>query len=623
MLVRTSGLIHLRQFSRNPSLSMETTERVEDCLSTGRLCPPANEHDDSTNTQNSIPRACSWKEKLGTFAIMILIAGSILFCAAVGTLAFLWFGNSDIPAWKEIIAREWLSKAISICIGVIQQVMMLQLGVVTATVASLALESRQIVIGDVASVSVMRATASSAGAFIMAWQYLFRGQYRGARHSRIFLLAYATATLWCLSQFLVLILLIDVSTRSTAGLVSTTNLPYNLHYTDMENGSFIGSSQFIEPSAGAWYRKVSQYASFAEYSEPPYEADGVSDTGVTLRAFLPFRTAQDREKLKSYKGKAAVLDARVSCQVPQFKNATLNVDYGRTRFRGSLAPTRHTPRLANATLDNNNSSDATVLLQDRWRDFDCFLDVYWAEPSEFAQRSSTHEWHITLCQLWQSDHGDKNWGGLVSEFFDPSQMEEIPVYAKPYLILNCTSGAHHGFSYMSGDLEAYHFYDRGEWNDLYFYNLDYAFSSSICYAAFDLADIDVHISSQENRTESHLEPVFDRETSTYNFRGLRSAMGQDPSLPLDTRGILDLEKQNWQAVPKNNFTEYTALSWLVRSVTDLASTTAYSRTGAMSSYGSCADCSQIEVMHVSTSLGYHLSVSGLFPFVSLMSRDGL
>jgi hypothetical protein len=201
--------------------------------------------------------------------------------------------------------------------------MMLQYGIATAAIASLALESGDVLVGDVASVSVMRATAASMGAFVMAWQYLARGHLHSSQHSRIFLLTLSVAILWCLCQFLLLILLTDVSLRPTAGLVSTPDLPYNLHYPGLENGSFLGSSQFIRPSIGAWNRKISQYASFVEYSEPPYEAQGVSDTGLTLRAFLPFGTVQDPENLESCEGKASVLDSRVTCQVPHITNAFL------------------------------------------------------------------------------------------------------------------------------------------------------------------------------------------------------------------------------------------------------------------------------------------------------------
>lgn len=68
---------------------------------------------------------------------------------------FIWFGSPAISAWKEITVRDWLSNPVSICIGVIQQDMLFQLGIVTAMIASLALESNDVAIGDVASVSTM------------------------------------------------------------------------------------------------------------------------------------------------------------------------------------------------------------------------------------------------------------------------------------------------------------------------------------------------------------------------------------------------------------------------------------------------------------------------------------
>lgn len=511
----------------------------------------------------------SWKEKLGTFALVGLIAGSILLCAAVGTLAFMWFGSPAIPAWKEITARNWLSKAISICIGVIQQVMMLQLGIVTATLASLALESRDVVIGDVASVSAMRATATSTGAFVMAWQYLSGGSFRSARHSINIFLIFSAALLWCLSQFLLLIILTDVSLRSTAGLASPASLPYSLHYNlthhlvdDAGDDVPIVSTQFRLPSMGAWRRKVSKYASFAEYSEPPYEADGVSDTGVTLRAFLPFRTAQDRENLESYKGKSTVLDARVTCQVPQIKNATLDSNL---RFQGSLAATRNTPRLATMGLDQYSDARGRESMG-----FDCAIGL--------TDGSSSGLWSLTLCQLWKGNVYDTGlFSGLYSEFQDPSVVGETDFQGSAYLFLNITLGTFDGLLGIMRrpDLpvitEASQ--EREEWLDLIYSNGSVIISASICYAAFDFADIDVTISSQSNRTESRLEPVFNGATSTYTFQELRYAMGQDQSLPIDRRGILKLAKGTWKVASGKQYPELQSLSaYNFRQTADLAFT---------------------------------------------------
>lgn len=540
-------------------------------------------HHSCQDARKSMPTPRSWKDKLGTFAIIVLVTGSILLCAAVGTLSFLWFGGPDIPAWKEITARNWLSKAISICIGVIQQVMTLQLGIVTATIASLTLESGDVLIGDIASVSIMRATAASTGVFAMAWQYLSGGSLRSARQLSSLLLIFSAALLWCLSQFLLLILLTDVSLRSTAGLAGTVHLPYslfyNLTYEDSARTSFL-LSNFFPGSTGAWHSHISDHASFAEYSEPPYEADGVSDTGVTLRAFLPFGTAQTRENLKSYKGKATVLDARVTCQVPQIQNATVD---SLNRFRGSLAATRHTPRLANATLGDDSSTgsvDGIIVNTDRSRDFDCIAS--WPRNPKLLW---SDQWAISLCQLWRfrDSQWTEHFGGLVSEFRDPTRVNGS-INGAAYLYLNCTpSEREEGYTdhleyadELDPILIAESSHERGEWLDLTFSNSSVTISASLCYAAFDFADIDVRISSQSNRTESRLKPDFDRDTRSYTFKELRYAMGQDRSLPLEKRSTLQLEKGHWQAVSQEDYAAYEKSADNLRSTADMAFTKSYS-----------------------------------------------
>lgn len=489
-------------------------------------------------------------------AIIGLIAGSVLLCAAVGTLMFIWFGNPSISAWKEITARNWLSKAVSICIGVIQQAMLFQLGVATAMIASLALESSNVAVGDVASVSTMRATAAGTGAFVMAWQYISRGFTYCVRHSRTFFPVFFAALLWCVSQFLLLILLTGVSLRSTAGLASMVALPYNLHY-NATNSSNILSSRFIEPPAGAWLRRAPRYMHFAEYSEPPYEALGVSDTGVTLRAFLPFSTTRDRENLESYKGNATVLDARVTCQVPEFNKASVD---GQGLFQGFVSASRYTPRLGNATRRvsydyENYTNPAVHVHRNESMDFNCLAPVW--------NDTTNRDWKISLCQLWEDT--DQMSGGLVSEFRDLSNWmknsKDSTVYGTAYLMLNVTLGTAQDWAsafetkkFSDGPhYVAEAFQERGEWLDLIYSKGTIMLSVSLCYAAFDFADIDVRMSSRSNRTESRLDPVFDQKTSAYTFEGLRTSMGQNRNLSLEKRGILKLEEQSWLTAPQENF----------------------------------------------------------------------
>lgn len=56
-----------------------------------------------------------------------------------------------------------------------------------------------------------------------------------------------------------------------------------------------------------WKTGPTTFPAFAEYS---------MDTGTTIRAFIPFTGADDRSRLRKYKGKMVVWDARVVCQKP-------------------------------------------------------------------------------------------------------------------------------------------------------------------------------------------------------------------------------------------------------------------------------------------------------------------
>jgi hypothetical protein len=95
-------------------------------------------------TAASTSMRLTWREKVDWFTIVSLVIGTIFALAALSVLGFLWFGNSGNRSWKAVMVGSWLSTAITICGGVIQQVVNLQLGVAAAMLASLALESRDV-----------------------------------------------------------------------------------------------------------------------------------------------------------------------------------------------------------------------------------------------------------------------------------------------------------------------------------------------------------------------------------------------------------------------------------------------------------------------------------------------
>jgi len=150
------------------------------------------------------------------------------------------------------------------------------------------------------------------------------------------------------------------------------------------------------------------YPTSAEYSEQPFVAPGVSDTGLTLRAFLPFSSARLRENVWNYTGKAYVLDSWVMCQQPILYNETMAYNSNALTINGSLLALVNTPQLMNAMSPNANGNYGLA-------NFSCIARVDMGYPNE---------WPITLCQLsggsdseeFTSDTGneyERFTGGLV------------------------------------------------------------------------------------------------------------------------------------------------------------------------------------------------------------------
>lgn len=187
------------------------------------------------------------------------------------------------------------------------------------------------------------------------------------------------------------------------------------------------------------------------------------------------------------------------------------------------------------------------------------------------------EWRISICQLYEggvrvdTDEGGTYSGGLVSEFWNftnfmsmsltaESYSADTTTYGTAYLILNSTLGSQYNWStspWTTGGNTTGHspvaYQERGEWLGLVYSKSNVVLSVSLCYAAFDFADMSVDISSNTNRTETSFDPVYDTNTSMYTFTALREAMGQNQTASLSDRRQLQLAgKSSWLTNPGEN-----------------------------------------------------------------------
>jgi hypothetical protein len=477
----------------------------------------------------------SW-EKLGLVSSSIIIAGILFIALSIGFLSFLWFASDGNQTWRHIAIDNRLTTVVPILSLILRTAVTMQAGMATSMLASLALERGLVLLKQTAFISFMRHVQPQPHMF--TWLALAAFSKRPLpsllRTSVIPGLAILLTITTAAIQFTSAILLSDLTPNLIVGNNITSMNATNFRF---ENGSFIP----IIPGDTSWSRRSSFYPTFAEYHEPPvYTQNGILDTGLTLRAFLPLLDQNTRLRLHNYIGKATVVDTRVICMRPNLTNASIYSvsDLSYFVFTGRVLPGFNISQLASMDLGAGNLAG-------------CILPPH------------ANGWPVVLCQLDQSSNIIGSWAGeLISEFRPASEARPYlgngnPRYGTSYLALNVSNGTYVEWREVVGRnpvlMLPVSFVDNNEWQDLVFGDGDLSvrLSVSICYTSFDSADLVIQASSGvKDRKEPSL--IYTPESgSCIDFGEIRRQLGQtapdgsfDPSV--DGRGILKLHKrESW------------------------------------------------------------------------------
>jgi hypothetical protein len=270
---------------------------------------------DGRDLVSSTPRLSN-RDKLGICAILLFSIGTVIILAALGMLWFLWAADQTNNLWHEMMARDWLTKVVNITSEAIKLAVNFQIGSEVAMLASIALENFAVLFPHAASLSMMKACAGSGTVLILLKHQLTGVFKRRARATvLVCVLVVLLSIVYAITQFFSVLLISDTAIRPIRGLSQTVNT--SIGFSDGAVFDTIG------PEDSMWLRVPTVYPAFAEYTEPPFEADGVLDTGVCLRAFLPFRDADSRQAIQAYDGPTIVIDARVTCQRPIFSDISV------------------------------------------------------------------------------------------------------------------------------------------------------------------------------------------------------------------------------------------------------------------------------------------------------------
>ena len=571
----------------NPNVERQAHVSPEDSSSAETLPEKARHHEYTTY------------EKCGAVAVTILGVGLISILAAIGFLWFLWLAGYRNSTWHKIVSGNWLaSPSVSLSATLLRQAISFQAGTAASMLASVALEQFMVLLLHVASVSVTR--NANAGPYMLLW-YIFKAFLRNSarrwRSSWLMILVLLLTLTTLFLQFTSTVLLSDLRPSIVPGLSTSSRTATNFAYD--VNGSIP-----IIRRGTTWTMKPPFYPTFAEYHEPPPATpEGVVDTGVTLRAFMPIQDQQSRSLLRNYEGRATVLDARVQCMRPDLSSERLHITDGVLGFEGVVKASFNTSRLifigTNTTADDESDSANDYGIIHDWElrpntSFGCLSplqntnlnDDYHTNNASLAESDDNTNWRLSFCQPTESQFA----GQLTSEFQTPEWELRYP-HSSPYMSfgalyiavnvsnggvedwMNVLSNEEAGFGGFVGPGMAPLLYSaHGEWLDLFFTpDGSLKLSISMCYAAFDTADRNVTISSTTNRTEP--SPSYNDKTFKYTYSRVRQQLGQPNTLsPHDSdtiseRGIMSLHKRSsWLGGPgdyqfKGN--TLTEVSWVM------------------------------------------------------------
>ena len=288
--------------------------------------PQALESHQVTDTSTPGNGRRSVYQRIGAYTLVLTILGTIFLLAPLTFLGWMWLGDRSSSTWRRIMLDDFAKQAVTISAIVLRTALAVLGGVATAMIASVSIEHHGVPLQDAAQVSIARFSNSGPSAF---WtSMLFRKTFIELP-SRILLILLLITTL--ASQFTSTILLSDLG-QGTVVAPSTTSTNTS-GFSNVEADFDGNTAEYQNPtspffaSPNYWTTDPTVFQAFAEYSELGNSSDGVDDTGLTLRAFLPFSDASARQLVRDFQGMAPVFDTRVVCTRPDIKSLKMDPNY--------------------------------------------------------------------------------------------------------------------------------------------------------------------------------------------------------------------------------------------------------------------------------------------------------
>ncbi|KAF4824772.1 hypothetical protein CGCSCA5_v000693 [Colletotrichum siamense] len=263
---------------------------------------------------------------INSFSICILGVGTSLITGVLIFLSYFWISsmramagdNMEESFWSQVVFSDWTSRTVTVAAAILRICLSLQMGVLTAMIASLMIEKSGVPLNVAPSIALSRAMPSSPWS-LFSWTALSISCRDGLKYNIVIGISVLLAIT---SQFASTALLTDFSMVNVTGSRTSAEISY-------AEKPYLG---YITRPSKAWSMPPGSYYRFAEKmidlkksrsgSETDYE-----DTGPVTRAIMPFYSKSARAGLRRYDGPAAVLNSRVFCMPPIVRNLTFEFPF--------------------------------------------------------------------------------------------------------------------------------------------------------------------------------------------------------------------------------------------------------------------------------------------------------
>jgi hypothetical protein len=450
----------------------------------------------------------------------VLLAGAIAILGCLAFVCFFWASGSGNLLWRHIVLTGWTTRSITIASLLLRWVVCAQAAVCTSMLAAILLQNFEVPLPHAAAVSIMR-FENTGPQSLSQLLILTRLRQKGLLVGVIALLM-ATTTL--LLQFTSTALLSDVKPGRIPSTSEVLNLTFGI--SDDQYSSNPETTHY-------WSTKPAIYPVFAEYTEDAHVADGIRDTGVSLRAFLPIELKDSRDRVKSYSGTATVIDTRVVCMRPHLENAFIpphapEADTGEFYIQGLVGTHFTAPRFIRTNSDGPSLSP-----------FNCSMAIQGQ-----TWRNAATDFPMAICPIDIRD------SGIVS-VMEPLILSPDPIFApgQAYLLINTTGTIDDwgNVSFYRNWMAPRSYELNGEWLIMHTNaTADIGISFTLCRSAFEAQELTVKATRDVvNYTEATIG--WHNSTKAFETHSIRQQLGATtPRQPFINRGTFHLAPRSWE-----------------------------------------------------------------------------